>query len=463
MHSPLKVRSSIAATAIVMATLGAGNSSAQDLRESVQAAVDTNPEILQAVHNKNAIEQERRQAQGLRGPRVSVEASGGLRLLENDTRRSLGIADDTLYPVEGSLVVEQPLWDFGRAKAEIARQASRTDGAASRVEERSEFIALNVSRAYLDYLLQQRLVAAAQDNIAFHEKLTNDLRQGVSQGSISIADQQQAEERLQAARTGLVQAREELANAEVVFRQLTGIPITRPTMPTDVRGRLPAGVDQAVEQALAHNPLVLEASADIDAARAEVWAAKAERSPRISLEGRARAGDDVDGFDGYTEDYQGRVVVRWTLFDSGITNAKVREMQSRQNEARSRFDAASRQAEADVRSAWARLEGQRALFAELQRRSQISDSLLVSYREQFNIGRRSLLDVLDAQNTRYNVLQQSEAARMAEQYAQYRVLAASNQLVETLGVTINPAAVADARRRYGVEATTPATAAGPQR
>ena len=62
----------------------------------------------------------------------------------------------------------------------------------------------------------------------------------------------------------------------------------------------------------------------------------------------------------------------------------------------------------------------------------------LSYREQFNVGRRSLLDVLDAQNTRYNVQAQAESARLARLYAQYRVLAATNRLIEALGVTCRP-------------------------
>ena len=63
-----------------------------------------------------------------------------------------------------------------------------------------------MSRAYIDYLLQQRLVAIANDNATFHEGLAGNLREGVSKGSISIADQQQAEERLQAARARVTEA-----------------------------------------------------------------------------------------------------------------------------------------------------------------------------------------------------------------------------------------------------------------
>ena len=135
---------------------------------------------------------------------------------------SIGLADETLYPVEGDLIVDQLLFDSGGREAEIRRQAARTDAAAARVEERCEFVALNVARAYIDYLLQQRLVAIAEDNATFHERLAGDLREGVSKGSISIADQQQAEERLQSARARVTEAREDLDTAAIEFQTLTG-------------------------------------------------------------------------------------------------------------------------------------------------------------------------------------------------------------------------------------------------
>ncbi len=78
----------------------------------------------------------------------------------------------------------------------------------------------------------------------------------------------------------------------------------------------------------------------------------------------------------------------------------------------------------------------------------MSDDLLLSYREQFNVGRRSLLDVLDAQNTRQNVQAQVETARLARVYAQYRVLASTNRLVEALGVKMPTEAWSDERTRF---------------
>jgi adhesin transport system outer membrane protein len=428
---------------------------AVELRDAVQAALNTNPEIRQAVANRVATQEERVQAQGLWYPRISVEGSAGVRNLRNPTRRAIGIADETLWPIEGDLIVDQLLFNSGGREAEIRRQAARTDAAAARVEERSEFVALNVARTYIDYLLQQRLVAIAEDNATFHERLAGDLREGVSKGSISVADQQQAEERLQSARARVTEAREDLENAGITFRTLTGLPVDSVSMPPDLSQCVPATLEEAEALARQNNPRVQEAIADLATSREEIRAARAEIGPRVNLEGRARAGHDIDGFSGRTTDLQGNVVLRWLLYNGGTEEANGRGQQNRADEGHARLFDRTRHAEEDARTAWSRLQNQSRLVTELETQGRITDDLLLSYREQFNIGRRSLLDVLDAQNTRNNVQAQAETARLAKLYAQYRLLAASNKLIECLGVAMPSAAYSDERARFRVNPIPP--------
>lgn len=435
--------------------LSASPAWAIDLREAVQAALNTNPEIRQAIHNKEATRAERKQAQGAYYPRVSVETSAGVRGLRNPSRRRIGLDDNTLWPVEGQLSVDQLLFDSGGRQAEVRRQAARTDGAAARIEERSEFVALNTSRAYIDYLLQQRLVAIAQDNATFHEQLAGDLREGVSRGSISIADQQQAEERLQSARARVTEAREDLDTAAIEFQTLTGTPIDNVTMPPDLSAAMPATLAEAEAMARVNNPRVQEAAADLVAQRELINAAKSEMGPRFNAEARARRGHDIDGFEGRTKDYLARVVMRWTVFDGRANHYNVKEQRARADEVHARLFEKTRQAEEATRTAWSRLTNQTRLVGELETQGRVADDLLLSYREQFNVGRRSLLDVLDAQNTRQNVQAQIETARLAKVYAQYRVLAATNRLVEALGVAMPTEAWSNERARFNANVIPP--------
>lgn len=426
------------------------------LKDVITVAVNSNPEIAQAQFNKEAIQFERKQAQGLFAPRVDVEASAGIRNLDNNTRRALGITNQELYPVEAQARAEWVLFDFGTRRGELLRQSARVDGASLRVVERSEYIALQTARQYLNLLLQQRVVAASQDNVAFHQSLVGDLTTGVQQGSISVADQQQAQERLQAAVVRLAEAEQSLEEARITLKTLSGLDMVSPQMPPALAESMPASVSEAVGLVRTDNPKVKEAEADVDAAHALASSAKGEMYPRIGVDGVARIGDDVDGFAGRTRDLQARVFLRWNVFDGGINRAKYQEMVRRSSESRYRLYQVTREAEEDVRLAWATLNTQTRVINDLTTQNKVSDDLLLSYRSQFNVGRRSLLDVLDSQNTRYNVQVRLETAKFSQMFARYQTLASVNRLLKAFEVAPGAGAGENERGRFNYGPPAPA-------
>lgn len=447
-----KTLTSFAAAALLAtaspAAMAQNTGNVVSMQEVIEVAMQANPEILQAQYNTEAIQFEREQAQGLYLPRMDVEASAGIRRLENNTRRTLGIADDELYPVELTTTIDWKLFDFGKRRGELLRQAARVDGASMRVVERSEFVALQVARQYLDILLQQRVLAAAQDNLSFHDQLVNDLARGVEEESISIADLQQAEERLLSATVRTTEAEESLKRAQNSLRALSGLTITDVQLPPDLSSSLPATEDELIGMARTRNPLVLEAQADVDAAHAMVTSARGDLYPDIGVELRGRAGEDIDGFSGETNDLQARAYLRWNVFDGGINRAKHQEMVHRASQARYRLHEMTRKAEEDASNAWTALLAQRNIGTALERQTQVSDDLLLSYRSQFNVGRRSLLDVLDAQNTRFNTQVRRETSRFSQIFAEYQILAATNRLLEAMSVAPGAGAGKTERDRF---------------
>ena len=444
-------------SALAISFFAASASAEPTSMQNVMAvAIDSNPQINQAEMNKQAIEFELEQAKGLYLPRVTLEMSAGVRRLENATRRNLGIANDELYPLEASLRADQTLIDFGRRHGEKLRQAARVDGAALRVLERSEFIALQSARQYLDVLLQQRVVAAAEDNMTFHNSLVSDLSSGVTAGSISVADLQQAQERAKAASVRVSEAKEALQNAKIELLALSGLEVDDVQMPPAMAEKLPVSLSEAIGLTRTRHPKVLEAQADVDAANAEAKKEKGDLFPTIGLELSGRIGDDIDAFRGETNDLLGRVVMRWDIFDGGINRAKYQEMVRRASESRFRLHETERNAEADTRRAWNSRETQTAVFRDLVDQSRSTDELLKSYRDQFTIGRRSLLDVLDAQNTRFNVQVRAETARFSEMFAVYQVLASTNSLLEAFNLTAPESRRVYAREQVGYGPPAPA-------
>ncbi|MEE1876065.1 TolC family protein [Altererythrobacter litoralis] len=440
-----------AAALLAAASSGAiaqSGDSTVSMQDAIETAIMSNPEIMQAQYNTEAIQFEREQAQSLYYPRIDVETSAGIRRLENNTRRNLGIANNELYPLEAQGTIDWTMFDFGRRRGELLRQAARVDGASLRVVERSEFIALQVARQYLDVMLQQRIAAASEDNRAFHEALVSDLEQGVAQESISIADLQQAQERLQSSIVREEEAKQALEVAQNSLRRLAGISIDQPALPPDLLSSMPTSRDMAIGMARTDNPLVREAQADVDAAHGLVMAAKGEFFPTVGVDVRGRIGEDIDGFAGETNDVQARVYLRWNIFDGGRKRGNYQEMVHRASQARYRLHEMTRRAEEDAANAWTTLEAEQNIGKALARQSEVADDLLLSYRSQFDVGRRSLLDVLDAQNTRYNTQVRFETSRFSEIFAQYQVLASTNRFLTAINIAPGAGAGKNERERF---------------
>ena len=405
---------------------------AMTLQQAVEKTMKTNPQILQAAKDREAVEFELRQARGLYLPSVDLEAGAGRRRLSNSSTGTLTSDHDYLSPGEVGLTVTQTLFDGGARRSQVEQQAARVDGASFRVLERSEALALEVTQDYLEYILQGQIVKAAQDNVGFHSQILGNIEQSIKGGTLTDADRLQGVERQQAAAARLQEAKEELEATRIRFLQAVGEPITNASTPPSVAKFLPKTLNDAVFIAAKNSPRIYSANADIDAADASVRGARANYLPKVDLEGTARVGDDIDGDDGNTNDYQVRVVARWNLYRGGIDVAREQEQIRRAGEQRYNLAQVQREVSESVRSAWNERVSRGELSGILNKQASINNQLVGSYREQFKVGQRSLLDVLDAQNTKFNTQVLADTARVASQFAEYKILAASGNLLQTM-------------------------------
>ena len=423
------IRGLLVGCALAALVASSGAVSAMSLRDAVQVALESNPEIGQAEQNREAIEFELRQALGLYMPRLDLEATTGAQLLDSPSRRSLGTASDVLYPTQVGLVATFDLLDGGYRDSERARQAARVDGASFRVLERSEFIALQIARVYFQVVLQQQVLQLAQDNVGFHETMLGDVGTAISSGQLTEADRFQAIERLAAARAKVTEAAVELEAARIEFNKYVGLRPNQVTLPPRIGNQLPGSLEAAIEMGRVSNPRVMLADADIDAASAMVDQAKSGLGPKLQFEARAATGLDIGGSDGNTNDLSARLQLRWNLFDGGIKNAEVQENARRETEAMLVLDQTYREVEEAVRTSWLRMKTQAGLASTYKEQMDASADLISSYRDQFSVGKRSLLDVLDAQNTRFNVQVLYDTARYSVYFSEYRLMAASGVLL----------------------------------
>ncbi len=410
-------------------------SSPVTLPQAVAVALQNSPELGQSEQRVFAAEALRDQVKREWLPKLSAEGAVGVRHLENDTRINLGLANRDEYPVYGSLSLDQPIFDMGRRNNEILSQTAKLAAVRHNNDMVAEGNTYGVARAYLQVILYQQLAVAAVENVMFHDVLAADMREGVAKGAMSISERQQADERRQTARVRQVEAENELQAARNEFSALIGGSSDNLVLPDGKIGTLPASLEEAVAVAEVNDPRVKEAEAAHKAREAMLRRAKSDGGPSVDLSGSARTGTDFDGYRGQTKSYQALATVRWAFFDGGVNAARVREAEHNAEEARLALVQAKRDSERQMRDAWAKLSTWRKKLDEQETRALIARDVHASYRAQFGIGRRSLLDVLDAQNARYGAVVDVEVARIGARLGEYAVLAQSNRLREHFGVS----------------------------
>jgi len=410
---------------------------AMSLQEAVSMAISTNPSVGQVSNDRRAIDQELRQGRALYYPQVDLRAASGLEFADNTTTRSnAGHGDsDWLWRKEGSVTVSQLIFDGFFAESEVERQTSRVKSAAYRVQESAEFTGLDATEAFLDVLRHRERVQLAEANVGVHRSRLGQVQAKAQAGGGNIADVRQAEARLANAESALVQTQGNLKDAESNFIKVVGqAPDTLDEVgiPGDA---MPPDVDTAVGRAVEASPTVAFARQDVKTAEADVKQQEASLYPDIRFELSGSADDNVDGRRDHEFDATALVVLRYNLYRGGADTARIREFKWRLAEAIDALHTNERKVSDDARVSWNAIEVSHSNVEILTRQVEADIRTRDVYKQQFEIGQRGLLDLLDADNELYLANDNLITARYAEVFANFRLLATMGDLQKTLGIT----------------------------
>jgi len=197
---------------------------AMGLKEAIQLAISTNPDIGIVASNREAVDEELRQARGLYLPQIDLAAGIGKERTNDRATRSDAIGGDalTLTRQETSLTLQQRVFDGFESDSTVRREKARVESAAQRVAENTEFLALDAIGAYVGVLRQRELVRLAEENVRIHTSILGSLRQRLAGGGGSRADVAQTEARAARARATLTQTLNDLRDGEASFTRVVG-------------------------------------------------------------------------------------------------------------------------------------------------------------------------------------------------------------------------------------------------
>lgn len=426
------------AAALVLVALTAGTAfeaMAQALPEAVRIALRRNPEILAAAANARAAVAGYDQAAAGRFPTVDLRAAAGREESENVGLNLSGQGSRKLLRQEGSLTLRQNVFDGSQVRSEMERQSFRLDSSRFRLVESGETVSLRVTEAYLEALRDVGLVSLAEENVKRHEDLLQKTQARFKSGVGQRADVEQASARVALARSSLVGARGAAEDSAARFNRVVGRYPSDLSEPPSAGKDLPPTLAIAQAEAVENAYGVHAARAELGAAQAGVRSVRADLMPRFDVELSASRNRDVDGIKGPNHDNMAMLVMRYNLFRGGADEARIREAMERETVALETYNNALQSTEESVARAWSALRAARDRLAPLEAHANATAQVLLAYRSQFELGRRSLLDLVNAENELFQARSALHTGRAAARVAEYRMLAAVGGLVKSLGLT----------------------------
>ncbi len=419
----------------VVLTLGsfAGQANAEpvgDFKQAVTEAVLSSPRVNASWYNFEAV----REAE--RGARAGYLPSADFLAEIGREDRDTPLIDDHNYGRDATrFSITQMLFDGFATREEVRRLGYSKLSQYYDLQRASQETALEAATAYLDTHRYQRLVKYAEDNYVVHrqvyDKIAERTRGGVSQG----VDLEQASARIALAESNLLTEMTNLHDVRTRFQRIVGnLPaddLAMPVMPTSV---IPELRQAALDMAYQKSPEIDAAIENLRASQAALNATNAPMMPRLDLRYRNDIEHDTDGLNGkYTEEAI-ELVATYNLFRGGADSARKREYYNLYNAAIEERKQACLNVRQNTMIAFNDIKAleQQVLFLDRNLISQ--DKTRRAYLDQFDLGQRTLLDLLDSQNEYFDTQRSYLSAEADLRIAQAATLSNMGLLLAALDV-----------------------------
>lgn len=408
------------------------------LKSATESAILSNPEVLSRWHVFKAAENERDAASGAFLPRLDLSAGAGREnrddpLLQRDYTRS-----------STSLTLTQMLYDGFATRNDVNRLGHARLVRALELQDSVENTAMEAARAYFDVLRYRELTTRAEDNYVMHRSMFEPIQNRVQAGVGRRVDLEQAAGRLALAEANLLTETSNLHDVSARFQRITGT-----TPPNEMEGisklseGIPGNAEAALKAAQTSNPALRAAIENVRAALSASSVRRAAYQPRVDLRLNTMTGKDLNGYSGNHHIDTAEVVLNWNLFNGFSDQARSRQYVEQADAARSLRDKTCRDVRQTLAIAYNDVRKLNEQLKYLEQHQLSIEKARDAYRDQFDIGQRTLLDLLDTENELFQAKRAYINAEYDLAIAYVRTHAGMGHTLSALGISTTTMAKAE--------------------
>jgi outer membrane protein, adhesin transport system len=377
-----------------------------------------------------------RTAEGATKPQMQVYAGSGGSYLGSYSNSPVQFGSVEIpgsSRTDAGFTLKQLIFDFGAARADIARSKSLADAERLRLADQAEDIALRTVNAYLNLLEQEELIALIDKVVADDNGFAELVKVSEKQGNGTLADVNRIKSKvieLEALRTDIKTA---YSAAQDEFFRLTRLDSSKVGRPASIASQIPPSFEGAYEVARQYNPSLLALKANGVSIDRQLASQKAQQLPRVDLQSDGLVKHYVGSPAASTGVVDTRLMVMasYKLMDGGIMAAqtdRIRE-DKKANEFRTVDERES--IELNLKRFYQALSANRAKESAAVQGISTAQKAHSLYLEQFKAGKRTVFEVLDSRMVAFTMQKNSVNAKYEQMRAAYGILRNMGRLVET--------------------------------
>ncbi|CCO24141.1 TolC family protein [Maridesulfovibrio hydrothermalis] len=349
---------------------------------------------------------------------------------------SRDLASDTETYGEGSISVTQTLYDFGGLQDTVASARLKAESANLRLARTNEDIAALTINSYLTILQAQELLNVYNSALDFYNKLLATFWERYNAGISSKADAQKVEVSLRSTQSQLAVQTQQLKTAKLLLENIIKQPVY--DVETDVN-ILKMDIDRTLEEsfsiALENNVGLKAYDRDIQSQQRVVSTKDSEYYPSLGYRLQAKNEYQRDNGEKFSLDAQ--LTLNWNLFNGFATDERIKKEEAVLKRMVATREATELEVQNVLSDAFNAHESSKKEF-ELAKEAYDSSVYLMSlYLSEFDLGIRTLLDLITAREGQTSAATREVNARFARIRAALNIYLEEGRLAEVIGLPLD--------------------------
>lgn len=423
-------------------------SQAENLLQVYKQARESNPDLRKTAADRDAAFEKINEARSPLLPQLGLSAGYNY---NNGYRDSNGVNSNV---TSASLGLTQTIFDMSKWRALTLQE--KTAGISDvTFQTAAQTLILNTATAYFNVLSAIDTLSYTQANKQAVYRTLDQTTQRFNVGLVAITDVQNARASYDTVLAAEVTARNNLDNALESLRQVTGTfyPELASLNTASFNTKRPEAVNNLLKEAESRNLSLLSARLSQDLAREQIRSAQTGYMPTVNLNAstgvtntnyNSRSNNSLatssnGGKNSYDGQNQIGVSLSLPLYSGGQTNSQVQQAQYNFVGASEQLESAHRSVVQTVRSSFNNVNASISSINAYQQAVVSAQSSLDATEAGYQVGTRTIVDVLDATSTLYNAKQQLSSARYTYLINQLNIKSALGTLNENDLMTLNGA------------------------